>query len=230
MSGLRRLAFVALFGAGGVAILLYLGFWQLDRLAWKTALIAEIEAQLAEAPAPISGDETADADNFAPAVAAGRFAGQRQARFLTSQRGVGPGYRVISAFQIDGGPRILVDRGFAPQADAEPEPPTPPAGDVRVAGALHWPNETSSFTPDPNLESGVWFSREVEALANWLDAEPVMLVLSEAPAGAAVEPWPRPAPVTVDLPNDHLGYAVTWFALAAVWAAMTVLVGVRRAR
>lgn len=230
MSGLRRVAFVALFGLGGVAILLYLGFWQLDRLVWKSALIAEVESQLSGPPRLATGAETAETDNFAPAAAIGRFVGQRQARFLTSARIEGPGYRIISAFALENGTRILVDRGFAPQAVAEDEPPTPPAGDVSIAGALHWPNEESSFTPDPSLDRGVWFARNVDELAVWLDAEPILFVLSEPPVGAADERWPRPDPVTVDLPNDHLGYAATWFALAAVWAVMTFIAAFRRPR
>lgn len=230
MGGLRRLLFLAVVGGGGVVALLALGFWQLDRLAWKNARIAEIELRLAAAPALVQGSEAPADDNFQPATASGRFAGQRQARFLTSQRPHGPGFRLISAFELESGETILVDRGFAPEAEAPRggDAPTPPAGDVQLVGALHWPNEASAFTPDPNMDDGIWYARDVESLAEWLDAAPVMLVLAEQPTGAATTPWPQPDPVSVDLPNDHLGYAVTWFALAAIWATMTAMVAARR--
>lgn len=227
----RKTVFALLFGVGGVAFLLSLGVWQTQRLFWKLDLIAGMEAQLAEPPEPITGDETDAADNFHPASAVGRFAeGGDRALFLTSIKPFGPGHRVIEPFTLAGGKRILVDRGYAPDG-AEIAPPPP--GEVRVVGALHWPLETSSFTPPPNLESGLWFARDVPALAEALGTEPVMLALSEPEPVPGLDEesyrarWPKPTPLKVDLPNNHLGYAFTWYSLAVVWLVMTVLL-VRR--
>lgn len=233
MTGLRRVLFLIIMGVGGVAILAYLGVWQMQRLAWKNGVIAELEARLSDPPRIVAGDETRD-ENYAPAIAAGRFLAPEEApqiRFLSSLPPNGPGFRIITVFELDDGERILVDRGFAPQSFAPKHqpPPPPPLGQREVSGVLHWPREVSSFTPEPNAAEKLVFARDVEAMADILGTRPVMLVARE-PEAAEGAPWPRPLPPSVDLPNDHLGYAITWFSLAAVWAAMTALVVLRRRR
>lgn len=224
-----RIAVLLAFGLGGVGVLLWLGAWQTARLTEKEAQIAALSERLAEAPVALTGAETEAAHAFKPAVAAGRYDAGPPARFLTSEKPFGPGFRLIHAVTLDSGARILVDRGFAPEA-AMASAAAPPAGPRRLTGVLHWPRETSAFTPEPNIAERLWFARDVGTLADALGAAPVLLALSEdqpaAPQTAQSGPaarWPAPLPVTVDLPNNHLGYAVTWFTLAAIWAAMTAI-------
>lgn len=234
MSRGRRLLFLATFGLGGLALLLWLGVWQLDRLAWKQGLIAEIEARGAAAARPITGAETDAADNHRRALATGAFAPESPLRYLTSQKGLGPGFRLIHAFTLESGLRILVDRGFAPEAVAPRggPAPAPPAGLQRLEGRLRWPREASFFTPDPNQAERLWFARDVASMADALDAAPLLLVLTPPEDGAAAPDaprWPEPRTEAIDLPNNHLGYAITWFALAAVWLVMSAVLGLRRA-
>ena len=175
----------------------------------------------------ITGRETPSQDDHRAARATGRFLDEPpQLRYLTSVKGFGPGFRLISAFELESGERILVDRGFAPESAAPRGTPAPPPPDAttNVSGVLRWPNESSAFTPAPNLEDRIWFARDVAAMAAAMEARPVMLVLAplrQAPSGGV--DWPAPIFENVSLPNNHLGYAVTWFALAAIWAAMTAL-------
>lgn len=236
MTGWRRAAFLLIFGAGGLALLLTLGFWQLQRHTWKTGLISELQAQAAAAPTSILGSETADTHNNRAAAATGRFdADAPQIRFLSSVKGVGPGFRLIAPFILDDGVRILVDRGFAPEAAAPRggAAPRPPVGRVALKGALRWPRETSAFTPDPNAGDRLWFARDVPSMSAHLKTAPILLVMSEPAAAvgpgvaSAVDDWPRPIAAVVDLPNNHLGYALTWFGLAAVWLVMAALLGFR---
>ena len=77
--------------------------------------------------------------------------------------------------------------------------------------------ESDLFTPDPNLDRNIWFVRDVAAMARAAGTEP-LLVVANTPTG---DPSPRPLPVTVNLPNNHLQYAITWSLLAAAWLAMT---------
>lgn len=223
----RRLSFLLIFGLGGGILLLSLGIWQLERLQWKNALIAEMEARAGAPAVVVTGAETPGALDHRAAVAVGAYPPDaRQIRYLTSIKGVGPGFRLIAPFKLANGARILIDRGFAPEAAAPRggAAPAPPTGEQRIEGRLRWPQERSSFTPEPNRAEGLWFAREVDSLAEELDAKPVLLVqgASDAPG------WPKPLPETLDLPNDHLGYAITWFALAAIWLVMSVLFGFRR--
>ena len=57
--------------------------------------------------------------------------------------------------------------------------------------------------------------------------QPVLLVAKTPTAPPGAE-FPIPLPVEIDLPNDHLQYAITWFSMAAIWAGFAVVL-VRRA-
>lgn len=211
----RRMILPLLFGLAGCAILIALGSWQMQRLAWKQAILAQISARLADTPValPVVPDPTVD--KYLPVRVAGRFTGTG-IDVLASLRGVGAGYRVIAAFQTDDGRRIMIDRGFLPE-DQRDRPRK--ATVASILGTLHWPDETDSFTPPPDTARAIWFARDVPAMAAVLQTEPVLIVAREA-TGDGITPLPVD---TQGIANNHLNYAVTWFSLAAVWAGMTGL-------
>lgn len=209
----RRLILPLLFGLGGTLILLALGVWQLQRLEWKEGVLAEIEARIAAPPVPLPAAPDPARDRFLPVALRGAFTGE-ELHVLASRKRRGPGYRIVGAFRTEDGRRVMVDRGFVPtEAKDSPRPPGP----AEVTGNLHWPDEVDGFTPAPDIAAGIWFARDVPAMAAALGTEPV-LVVARAPTGDGVEPEPVG---TAGIPNDHLQYALTWFALAAVWAGMT---------
>jgi surfeit locus 1 family protein len=213
---MRRLIGALVLGLGGVAILVALGVWQVQRLAWKEGVLAEIEARIAAAPVPVPAAPDREADRYLPVEVTGRF-GAEHVRVLVSQRGMGAGYRLISPFTADGGRRLLVDRGVIPVAE---DVPPPPPGAVTVTGNLHWPDERDGFTPDNDVAGNTWFAREVPVLADHFGTEPVLVI---ARALAPPEPAVAPLPVSTEgIPNDHLNYAITWFSLAVVWMGMTL--------
>nr|WP_243730677.1 SURF1 family protein [Rubellimicrobium sp. CFH 75288] len=212
--------FPVLLGLVGVAILASLGVWQLRRLEAKEALIAAIEARIAAAPVAIPPAPDPLADRFLPVAVEGALPGQ-EAPVLTTLGGRGPGYRIVAVLESAEGRRVLVDLGFVPEADRDR---TRRAERVRVVGNLAWPDETDRFTPRPDPEANTWFARDVTAMAAALGTEPVLVV------ARSVEPPLGPVPVPLDasgVRNDHLGYAVTWFGLAAVWAVMSGALALR---
>ncbi|KPP86852.1 MAG: surfeit locus 1 family protein [Rhodobacteraceae bacterium HLUCCA08] len=212
---LRKLAFPILLGVAGVAILVALAIWQMQRLAWKEGVIARIEAQIAADPVLLPAAPDPVADNYLPVIVEGAPTGQ-ELHVLTSGTPAGQGYRVISAFETAEGRRILLDQGLMDYADKD----TPPATDpVTVQGNLVWPDEGSAADKAPNLAENIWFARAVAPMAGALDTEPLLLVQS---AASAYDPRITPLPVdTRNIRNDHLEYMITWFSLAAVWAAMS---------
>ncbi len=219
----KRVVTVVLFGVIGAAILISLGVWQLQRMAWKESVLAEIEARIDEDPVAVPGEPDPMSDRFLPVAAIGEFAGN-PVRVLVSVQGSGPGYRLISAFETDDR-RVLVDRGFLADAVAMPDPPD---GMVEVTGNLHWPDEVDGFTPDADLVRNIWYARDVEALAAYLETEPTFIVLRSM---SASNPPITPLPVSVEgIPNNHLGYAIQWFSLALVWMGMTVFLAWRITR
>ncbi|WP_172296494.1 SURF1 family protein [Pseudoruegeria sp. HB172150] len=212
---MKRLIMPLLIGVVGCAILISLGVWQVKRLAWKEEMLARIEAKIGSEPVPLPEAPDPGRDEYLPVIAEGTAG--FGARVLASARGIGAGYRMIDIFET-GDRRVLLDRGFLPveeHSDAwEPQR-------ITVTGNLHWPDETDSWTPEPELEQDLWFARDVDAMAAELDTEPLMIV------ARTIEPdnyTARPMPVgTEGIPNDHLQYSITWFSLALVWAGMTGL-------
>jgi surfeit locus 1 family protein len=122
--------------------------------------------------------------------------------------------RVISVLQTDDGRRLLVDRGFL--ADDEKHKPLT-VTDAQISGNLMWPRDANQYTPPPDAKTGLWFARDAVAMAAQLNTEPTFIV-ANAPTGDGIEA------IGIDtsaIPNDHWGYAITWFSLALVWAVMT---------
>jgi surfeit locus 1 family protein len=211
-----RLAFLLIFGLGGAAILISLGVWQMQRLAWKQGVIADIEARIAAPPVQLPDNLDPERDAYLPVEVTGVL-GSEYLQVLVSKKGAGAGYRIIRPMlRTDG--RIMVDMGFVATADAsglkfEEGPP------LTVIGNLQWPQETDNFTPAPDLDKNIWFARDVQAMAGALGTAPVLVVRRDAPqSGGPVSPLPVD---TSAIPNDHLQYAITWFSLAAIWSLMT---------
>lgn len=212
---MRRYIFPVLLGVVGVAILLSLGFWQVRRLHWKEGVLAQIQSQI-DAPPEALPARVDPSMKYRPVTVAGRTTGD-EILVLSGTRESGGGYLVISGFVTADGRRIMVDRGFIPEDDRrKPRPPV----DLAVAGNLHFPQEASSSTPAPNLSEGIWFARDVPAMAAQLKTEPVLVVASRV-EGDNQGASPQAVAIT-GIPNNHLEYAWTWFMLAAVWAGMTV--------
>lgn len=208
----RRMILPLLFGLIGAAVLAGLGLWQLERLAWKNAALADISARIVADPVALPALPDPEADRYLPVTATGSYTGE-SLDVLVSRREIGAGVRVIAVFETDGR-RVLVDRGFVREGDRAAARGVDAAS---VTGNLHWPDEVDSFTPTPDATTGLWFARDVPAMATQLATEP-LLIVARSPTAPGIEPMPVD---TSGIPNNHLGYAVQWFGLAAVWLGMT---------
>ncbi len=214
------MCFRCCWGSVGCAVLIGLGVWQVQRLAWKEALLAEIEGRIGAAAETLPSPEAAVADplamRFQPVEVTGRTTGE-EVFVLTGMKEVGAGYEVIAAFVTDDGRRVLLDRGFVAEGQ---EKAARPGVNLTVTGNLHWPDEADRFTPAPDQGRRLWFARDVPSMAAALGAEPILIVARDV-AGDAQGIVPVPVS-TSGIPNNHREYAVTWFSLAAVWAGMTL--------
>jgi surfeit locus 1 family protein len=216
----RGVAAAVVFGVVGTAVLIGLGVWQLKRLAWKEHQITKLEQRLSQAPVALPSQPDAERDKFLRVALTGSIDG-RELHVLTSQMPWGAGFRVIVPVIGAGGRKVLVDLGYVPE-DAK-DPALRPATTVDVVGALYWPNETDGFTPQPDRAANIWFARDLGAMADELGTEPLLIIAERHASGE----WPKPLRLGVNLPNDHLQYAITWFTLALVWAVMSSML-VRR--
>jgi surfeit locus 1 family protein len=226
------------FTLAGVAILIGLGVWQLDRKVWKENLIATVTARLERAPEALPAPAgwarlTAAADEYRHVTFPAEFLTEQEALVYTAGSAFRPdvqgaGYWVFAPARLAGGSIVLVDRGFVPaeRKDAAARAQGAPQGVIDIVGVMRWPEARGMFTPADEPQNNVWYLRDSTAIAaakKWDTAAP-FYVEQEAP----VPPGglPKPGKLVVALPDNHLQYAITWFGLAlglagvyAVWLA-----------
>ncbi|WP_316013721.1 SURF1 family protein [Roseobacter sp. HKCCA0434] len=211
-----------IFGTVGCAILLGLGIWQVQRLAWKQDLIARTEVLMNADPVPLPEAPSEEADEYRPVILDGTVL-TGELHVITTRRGSGPGFRVIAPFETAQGRRILVERGYVREAEKDADRPT---GPIDSFGILSWPDERTFDTPANDVAANYWFARDVAEMGQVLGTEPVLVVN----AGPDLPGAPEPMPIGAAYHNRHLEYAVTWFGLAIGWAFMTGLWIVARRR
>ena len=206
---------MVLVGILGVAILMSLTVWQIKRMAWKNTILADIENKVSAPAKLVPLNPSEEFHSLMPVKATGNYLGAT-IKVLVSQKIYGAGYRLITAFRLHDGRKIMVDRGFVSVRSAMSFTP-----DLigQVVGNLHWPDEIDNFTPENDLEENIWFARDVPTMAAYLDTEPVLLVLKSSNFD---QERAKPLPVnTASIPNNHLQYAVTWFLLSLIWLGMS---------
>jgi len=210
-----------------LVILLGLGVWQVKRLHWKEALLARIHALRSAPPTPLTAALGGPLDS--PELDFTRVAADcpdietTPYLRLYGVRDATAGYRIITTCSLAGGPfgSILVDRGFIRMEQAAGvHPGARLAGPI--VGVLRKGDKPTFVTPPNDARQNLWYWRDIPAMAKALGARrpaPTFLML-EKPAPAGVGPVPAPLPL--DIPNNHLQYAVTWFGLAAALVGVYV--------
>ena len=219
-----------------LSILIGLGVWQLQRLAWKENLLTRVEA-LQAAPAQSASaalERMAAGADLDFARISIECPGLASAPYLQlySVRDGQPGARLISACQTNDGRyrTILVDRGFVDETvSARPKVNVSDRAPIAVTGVLRVPEKGNFVSPPNDVAGNRWYVRDVPAMAKALNADaPAPLVLmaetSSNPEWKALDPAPLPAQIS----NRHLEYALTWFGLAAALVGVYVAMLWRR--
>jgi len=217
-----------LFTVPGVLILLALGIWQVQRLHWKEGLIARRDAAVAAAPiAPPQTLAEARTQEFRHVVAEGAFENDRELSLAASSDSGESGYQVLTPLRMTDGRTMFVDRGFIPLElkDKAGRVAGEPAGIVHVAGLLRVPpaQKPSFFLPDNRPDLNLWFWVDLPAMARQdviADFVPFYIDADKTPNPGG---WPKGGVTRLDLPNDHLQYAITWFSLAVALVVIYVL-------
>jgi surfeit locus 1 family protein len=238
-AGLRRrrsvaaivlLALLATAFAGFVA----LGVWQLQRMAWKQALIARVDARIHAAPvAPPPRTAWAgvseERDGYRRIRLAGTFLPVAEAR-TQAVTDFGMGAWSLAPLRTDSGDIVFVNRGFVPQ-DRRAVPL--PSGRVEIVGLLRPSEPGGGFLRRNVPGEDRWHSRDVAAIARTrgLPATSVAPFFVDAEADRP-DGWPRGGLTVVHFRDAHFGYALTWFGLAVLtaFAGARLLVSRRRMR
>lgn len=199
---------------------LALGVWQLERLQWKLALIAQVNRNLAAAPIPVAQALQMDsqAAQYRRVRAIGRFDHPKEAYVFAGAPDGTPVYHVMTPFTLNDGRTLLVDRGVVPERLRDPR--TRRAGNTGVeqyvAGVWRIPEPPGLFTPAPNLARRTWYARDVGGIAKADHVRLAAPVVVEAGATPNPGGWPKGGQTVVTFRNEHLQYAITWFGLATV--------------
>lgn len=223
----RRPAFLALALLEMFACLA-LGAWQVQRRAWKLDLIARVESRIHAAPRPIPGPAqwsrvNARDDEYLRVRAQGVFLNRRET-LIQAVTERGGGFWVITPLATSVG-TVLVNRGFVPPERRDPA--SRRAGQVEdpvvVTGLLRMSEPGGGFLRDNDPAHGRWYSRDVAQIARARRVGRVAPFFVDADASANPGGYPVGGLTVVAFRNSHLIYALTWFSLAALGAAASVI-------
>lgn len=237
MSGVRGRGLLVPFvlALAGFAVLLGLGTWQLNRKAWKEALIDTMTDQLAarpiELPPPAKWSSfNPDNPDFTRVRLHADFIKARDALVYTSGSSIrddakGTGYFVFSPARLADGSVVVVNRGFTPEK-SYPQA----SGPQDIIGYMRWPEAPSWFVAAHDTAGDVWTVRDPQAMAQVLGWGAVAPFYVEQETPVPPGGLPHPSALKPHLRNEHLQYAITWYGLAAVLAVMSILWAVKRRR
>lgn len=215
-----------------LAILLSLGTWQVNRLFWKEQLIADLESRIHEPAKPLAEIEAIAAAggdvDYRPMEVTGRFDNSRERHFLATWRG-NSGFYIYTPLTLSDGRSLFVNRGFVPYENKEPE--------MRVLGQLtdivtvkglaraRLSEKPGSLVPDNDPVKNIFYWKDLEAMASSTGLDPAKVVPFFLDADSTPNPSGLPigGVTMVELPNNHLQYAMTWYGLAAVLVVISVI-------
>ena len=206
-----------------VAIMVALGTWQVERLAWKNALIDRIESGMRAAPVPLPAriDDPAEWD-FRRVSATGRFLHDHELDLAARSMNGRIGYQIVTPLKRDDGTLVLVNRGWVPLERRDPatRPEGLPAGTVTVEGVARVPAGQGWMQPDNDPARNMWFWYDIQNMAAQMGAgsgagaDGALPVVIEAGDAANPGGFPIGGQTNVNIANNHLQYAFTWYSLA----------------
>ena len=211
----------------------WLGNWQMQRLAEKEALIAAVDARLTAEPvaAPRASEWAGldlDALAYQPVTLTGSFRYSQTVTVFTSLANAqgaasGPGYWVMTPFVLSEGGTVFVNRGFVPEAYQEAAVTDGDSGAdlVSITGLFRPGERAGMMTPSADTSNRIEWVRDPARLAGLVDPAlaPFAPFYVDLPAGEAGE-LPQGGETVVEFPNNHLGYAYTWYGFAIVAVVM----------
>lgn len=209
-----------LFTLAGAALLFKLGWWQLERMAWKADLIAKLEAAYASAPSSLLPDGRAlsDLKAFERGYVEGEYLPVPPFFVGPQSSNKAPGFHLYAPMRTAAGV-VFVNRGWVPlDYKSRKGGESPGGGPVRVTGLMRLPERVGPFVAGNEPERGLWRRADPAQFAWALGLSesfsPLVLIAEGAADGGG--DGPVPVPVQLDLPNNHFQYALFWFAMGGL--------------
>lgn len=216
-----------IFMLGLMVLFVGLGFWQMQRLEEKERLIASVASRFELPPValpPVSEWPAFDTEPWAyrPVTLTGTYLPANTVLVFTSLTDPngprsGPGYWVMTPFELSSGGVVFINRGFVPQEQGAAflGGGAPEAGVLMLSAIARSPEPATSFTPVADISGRIDWVRDPLRLAKLAGVLPgvVAPIYVDLPAGPA-DALPQGGETVVSFPNNHLGYAITWFGFA----------------
>ncbi|MEK9284807.1 MULTISPECIES: SURF1 family protein [unclassified Bradyrhizobium] len=206
------------------ALLIALGVWQIERRAWKLALIDRVEQRVHAAAQPIPSPAawptvSAANDEYRHVAVTGRFLHDRET-LVQAVTEEGAGYWVLTPLRREDGTLVLINRGFVPaeRRDASTRQDGNPESTVEITGLLRMTEPKGGFLRNNDPVHDRWYSRDVAAIAAARGMHDVAPFFIDADAAPRAGGGPIGGLTVIRFPNNHLIYALTWFALAFMLA------------
>lgn len=211
----------SLFTLAGIAVLLSLGWWQLERLAWKQALLAQIDtAYQSEIPTLSDYKNLTEAAPLTRIRVRGQYSHDSEMLIIPRTWEGKVGFHLVTPLEIENGGRVLVNRGWIPvnKADPDSRPETRQMGPVEITGLLRPAEKPGLFTPQNNPGTNSWYYIDPALALNPDHPASPFILYADAETGS--NKLPVQEALRWEPPNDHLGYAVFWFSMAGVLLAI----------
>jgi surfeit locus 1 family protein len=209
-----------------ILVMIGLSVWQVQRLYWKEALIADRVARTTAEPValPPAGTDLAPFE-FRRVAVTGSFDHAHEFYLAARSQNGNVGYWIVTPLKSESGETVLIERGWVPENMKRPETRAQGqvAGTVTLNGFVRLPQVKAFFQPDNEPQKNIWFFLSPAEMAQssglpvrtdlYLDAD-----LTPNPGG-----FPIGGQTRINLPNDHLQYAITWALLALSLAVVYVI-------
>ncbi|HTR86265.1 MAG TPA: SURF1 family protein [Reyranella sp.] len=198
-----------------------LGVWQLQRREWKLGILHTIAVN--QAAQPVSLDELLKGDPLAHEYGRVKVAGtlQNDREFYLAARNLKDdvGIQVITPLRTSDGRLILFDRGWVPSEKKDParRAAGQRSGVVDLVGIVRRSQVQRQFAPDNDPGKNFWFHVDVPLMRQMAGGTPdpkLDTFFLEADAAPNPGGLPVGGQTRLDIPNDHLQYALTWFGIA----------------
>ena len=231
----RRLAAANLAAAVVFVVLCALGVWQVQRRAWKLDLIHRVETRAHAVPvAPpakkLWPDIDATRDEYRHVRVDGAFLPVRPA-LVQAVTELGGGFWVIAPLRMADGAIVLVNRGFVPSdRRADSLAAASPSGPAEITGLLRLSEPGGGFLRSNDPAADRWFSRDIAAIAAARGLTDVAPFFIDADRTAGVPGAPVGGLTVLRFANNHLLYAMTWFAMASLLAGAVIHLNLQRQR
>lgn len=211
-----------------VAGLAGLGIWQMHRLGWKQALIQRVETRIRAEPVPAPGPArwgSIAEDEYTRVRLTGHFLHDRET-LVQAVTESGGGFWVLTPLVSEAGFTVLVNRGFVPPERRDPgsRVEARPSGSVTLTGLLRVSEPGGGFLRENAPDRDRWHSRDVAAIAQTRGMENAAPYFVDADATPNPGGFPVGGLTVLRFANNHLVYALTWFALALMLACAMIFV------